>query len=520
MSNLADELLADLGDDFERQPQNEEEEKTDIFEANSKKRKFEQLSENGNDLSAELNNDLDSIEGVEDENEKQQPTFTEADRLIYPFLHSDRLNTVVKNIEKYQGTEKQAISGNIEDDPEYQLIVDSNSIAMEIDDEILRLHRLVKEWYHHRFPELSGLVLNAFDYCKTVLALLNDLENSKSKLSFLPSATVMVIATTSTTTTGRPLSESMIENVKLGCIAIEELSTTKTKIIDYVQSRISVVAPNLSILVGSTTAANLIGIAGGLTRLGKFPACNLPALGKKRLTTIGINNPAVSGDYGFLYMSGIVQKTPPDARKQAIRVLAAKVALAARIDSIHEFSDGSFGVQTRTEVEKKIEKLLEPPSQRPVVALPVPDDKPKRRRGGRRIRKMKEQYAVTELRKMQNRVAFGKQEAEVLNYDESEGLGMLGQEGEGKIRAASIDTRTKLKIPKARKAQLQSMAPKNPLQASGLQSSLSFTPVQGIELVNPLLQRQKQVEDANKWFRDGVFTQIKKESSDSQKKFS
>ncbi|EPY49462.1 U4/U6 X U5 tri-snRNP complex subunit Prp31 [Schizosaccharomyces cryophilus OY26] len=516
MSNLADELLADLGDDFENQPQNlveeEEEEKNDVPQQNKKKRGFEQLSETGNDLSLELNNDLGSTEDTEDRNDQQQPTTAEADHLIYPFLHSDRLNNVVREIEKYQGTEKQAITGNIEDDPEYQLIVDSNSIAMEIDDEILRLHRLVKEWYHGRFPELSGLVLNAFDYCKTVLALLNDLENSKSKLSFLPSATVMVIATTSTTTTGRPLPE--------GCSAIEQLSVAKVKIINYVQSRISVVAPNLSTIVGSTTAANLIGIAGGLTRLGKFPACNLPALGKKRLTTIGINNPAVSGDYGFLYMSDIVQKTPPDARKQAIRILAAKVALAARIDSIHEFSDGSFGIQTRTEVERKIEKLLEPPSQRPTVALPVPDDKPKRRRGGRRIRKMKEQYAVTELRKMQNRVTFGKEEAEVLNYDESEGLGMLGQEGEGKIRAASIDTRTKLKLPKARKAQLQSMAAKNPLQASGLQSSLSFTPVQGIELVNPLLQRQKQVEDANKWFRDGVFTQIKKESSDTQKKFS
>ncbi|CAA17928.1 U4/U6 X U5 tri-snRNP complex subunit Prp31 [Schizosaccharomyces pombe] len=517
--SLADELLADL-DDIE---ETTESTITDELGPDAKKRRLELQLEEGNGISAELENDLD-ITKISDSAQKLPSEvankFNDNNENIYQLLNSTRLRDIIEGTEKYKGTEKQAITGNIEDDLEYHLIVDSNSIAMEIDDEILRLHRLVKEWYHDRFPELSSLVLNAFDYCKTVSSLLNDLDNSKTKLSFLPSATVMVIATTATTTVGKPLPDEMIKNVKNCCEAIQQLGEEKQKIIEYVQSRISVVAPNLSAVVGSTTAANLIGIAGGLTRLGKFPACNLPALGKRRLTTIGINNPAVSGDYGFLYMSEIVQKTPPDVRKQAIRMTAAKVALAARIDSIHEYPDGSFGISARKEVERKIEKLLEPPSQKPTVALPVPDDRPKRRRGGRRIRKMKEQYAVTELRRLQNRVAFGKEEAEVFNFDETEGLGMLGQEGEGKIRAVSIDSRTKLRLPKARKAQLQSMAQKNPLAASGLQSSLSFTPIQGIELVNPLLQRQQKVEEANKWFRDGVFTQIKKDSNEPKNKFS
>lgn len=37
----------------------------------------------------------------------------------------------------------------------------------------------------------------------------------------------------------------------------------------------NVLAPNLSIIVGTTTAAKLLGVAGGLSGLAKMPACNV-----------------------------------------------------------------------------------------------------------------------------------------------------------------------------------------------------------------------------------------------------
>ncbi|EEB09329.1 U4/U6 X U5 tri-snRNP complex subunit Prp31 [Schizosaccharomyces japonicus yFS275] len=494
--SLADELLADLLSD---------EEETELTPS--------ETTQGTNEQQASTTSTTSSSKSLDEQTSTEtNKTATSIDQL----LHSERLQKILEEISIYSQEEKQAIVGNIEDDPEYQLIVDSNAIAMEIDDEIVRLHRIVKDRYQARFPELHGLVLNALDYCKTVMTLQNDLQNSKDKLKFLPSATIMVIATTATTTMGKPLPPDVLELVNKACSAIFELVEAKSQILTYVQSRISVVAPNLSAVVGTTTAANLIGIAGGLTRLGKFPACNIPALGKKRLSTVGITTAASKDNQGFLYMSDVIQKTPPDVRKQAVRLTAAKVSLAARVDSIHESPDGAYGKKFREEVDRKIEKLLEPPTQRPVIALPVPDDRPKKRRGGRRIRKIKEQYAVTELRRLQNRVAFGKEEAEVHVGDETEGLGMLGQEGEGKIRAVLADSRTKLRLPKAKKAKLSATKPS--LAVNGLQSSLAFTPVQGIELVNPLLQRQQKVEEANKWFQDGVFTQIKRDAKETTKK--
>lgn len=60
----------------------------------------------------------------------------------------------------------------------------------------------------------------------------------------------------------------------------------------------------------------------------------------------------------------------------------------------------------REEMEKKIEKWQEPPPAKIDKPLPVPDQEPKKRRGGRRLRKLKERYGMTDVRKLQNRVNF------------------------------------------------------------------------------------------------------------------
>jgi hypothetical protein len=45
-------------------------------------------------------------------------------------------------------------------------------------------------------------------------------------------------------------------------------------------------------------------------------------------------------------------------------------------------------------MRKKVEKWQEPPPAKQVKVLPAPDMEPKKRRGGRRYRKMKERYGA------------------------------------------------------------------------------------------------------------------------------
>ena len=74
-----------------------------------------------------------------------------------------------------------------------------------------------------------------------------------------------------------------------------------------------------------------------------------------------------------------------DLRRKAARMLAAKSALAARVDSFHESIDGKVGDDLRTEVEGKFDKWQEPPPVKTVKPLPAPIDQARKKRGGRRF---------------------------------------------------------------------------------------------------------------------------------------
>ncbi len=149
---------------------------------------------------------------------------------------------------------------------------------------------------------------------------------------------------------------------------------------------------------------------------------------------------------------------------------------------------------------------------------------------------------MTDLRKAQNRMAFGKEELEV-GYGTGEGtkgLGMIGQADDGRIRAQQIDQRTKARLSKKNPGwggatPMGGMASSlrgfgqgagnatvlrgHGLRASGVgsgagagtASTIAFTPVQGLELVDPKVReemnRKRKAED-DRWFKGGTFTQI------------
>lgn len=98
---------------------------------------------------------------------------------------------------------------------------------------------------------------------------------------------------------------------------------------------------------------------------------------------------------------------PPDVRNRAARTIANKCTLAARVDSLHEYSDGELGRSLSDQIQQKIEKILEPPPVKSTKALPKPLDKQSKKRGGRRARKYKESIGMTDWRKKANRMNFG-----------------------------------------------------------------------------------------------------------------
>ncbi|KAK9467729.1 hypothetical protein V1512DRAFT_235688 [Lipomyces arxii] len=329
-----------------------------------------------------------------------------------------QLKPLLKKIDLYS-RHPDSFNGNVEDNPEYRLLVEVNNLTADITNEIAALHKYIAEKYNPRFPELESLVLNPVDYAKTVKVIGNELLSIKDKQSelseFLQAAIIMVLTVSAVTSNSLVLSDHELELVYKGCDVLLYLESAKREITQYVATKLSVFAPNTAALVSSQTAAQLFGAAGGLTGLLRLPSCNIPSLGVKRnQTNIGLGHTGIR-QQGFLYFSPVVQSTPMDLRKQALRILAGKVSLATRVDLAHTSMDGSEGQKLKHEVDEKLRKLGIPPSNKGPKALPAPDDKLSKKRGGKRIRKYKQQFAMTDLRKAQNRMRFGDQDGDYIS---------------------------------------------------------------------------------------------------------
>ncbi|KAJ3102957.1 hypothetical protein HDU97_000196 [Phlyctochytrium planicorne] len=450
-------------------------------------------------------NGMQVDEEVTIENILQKQSASNDLKSVTKLLNSKTLKDLVQSITALKDVPRPAgrNTGPVEDDPEYKILVSATHYSADIDTEILIVQRFIKDKYAVKFPELEGLIPNAIDYAKTVKAIGNEMDLMKLDMqldlkSMLPPATVMIITVAATTTSGRPLTPEELQVVMEACDAGIELDSIKKLVLEYIESRMNFIAPNLSAILGSSIAAKLMGVAGGLTNLSKIPACNVQVLGKQSKAATGLLNAKGQEKHaGFIYYSDFVQGFPKDLRIKACRMISAKCCLAARMDRERSSADGSAGSAMRADVEKKLEKMAEPPPGKSVKALPVPDEGPKKRRGGRRMRKLKERLATSEAWKAQNRLKFGEAEEEVIAGDTVKGMGLLGKET-GKLRIHSDPSK---KMTVARKHQ-KKLFNASSGATSGLSSSLAFTPVQGIELENPdaVAARKAAQESGSRYF--------------------
>ncbi|RKP18473.1 Nop domain-containing protein [Rozella allomycis CSF55] len=403
--------------------------------------------------------------------------------------------------------ENEAIENGIEidvgfgqEDPQYKLLLQANKTAVDIDNEIYLIHKFIRDIYSQKFPELEGSVLNMVDYIKAVQLIKNETDVSKVNLQqALPASTVMTISVAASTTTGKPLNQHDLDSVLKACDMALELENIRWKILAFVESKMTFLAPNLSALLGTSTAAKLMGVAGGLLPLSRLPGNTIQILGSQKKHLSGFSSASVKQHVGFIYEMEFIKRLPKELKMKAQRVIAYKAALAARVDACKEAPDGSVGRNLKQEIDSKFEKFQEPPPLKKIKALPTPTEGRKSKRGGKRVRRQKETFAVTELRKLQNRVQFGVQEEEIIVGDTVKGLGLI-KGASGRVRTAATNDKLREKIKKTR--QLKPLA----ANESGLATSIAFTPVQGFELYNPeIAKAEKEQQNSSKYFGNITF---------------
>ncbi len=380
-----------------------------------------------------------------------------------------------------------------------------NQQLRALEEEEALLFGSLKEAYSARFPEMDSFGLSTVLYARTVLALGDAADLTSVDLRpILPPSTLLAMAMPASTTAGRPLPGGAAAFVAEAASVLLAMAERKARLLGALEARIGGVAPNVCAIVGTRIASLLVGAAGSMRALAAIPAGNLAAVGRSSASgrvrdgaafTVVADAAAAAHGAGFLSECDLIGRTEEKYRAQAHRLVASKVALAARIDSLAPAGapgGAQYGLQLRQEIITKLERLAEPAAKAAVKPIPPPPITTSKKRGGRRARRQKELYSQTEIRRLTNRMEFGRAEEQVILGSSVVGLGELGKAGLGseagtRIRQPRADARLSEHAKRAaqvayapRLGGLQ--APPAKAAATGTTTSLSMTPGQGIHL--------------------------------------
>jgi U4/U6 small nuclear ribonucleoprotein PRP31 len=458
--------------------------------------------------------DVNMLSDEHNENEKVM----KVSRIKSSVLQDQKFLNIIAKIDNSNELDNKAMYLDIYSS--INLISDCNKYVNDINTDINLLIKYIKDIYAQRFPELESIILNPYTYALTVKRLGNDIDVTKKNLTdILPNNNIMSINMISSTTSGKPMNKDDLNDLYSLCDQVIELNAYKDKILDFIERKISSIAPNLTALLGSNISAKLIIAAGGLVELSKIPACNVLVIGAQRINTEGFST-AGKLHRGYLAELEEVKNTPEEYQTQLLRKYAGKCVLAARVDAYRRVSSNkdefnlnangpeqNINVNTTAEsntaiaategekfkdfIGKKMEKIKEPKAPALKKPLPRPDDKPRTKRGGKRARGQKKRLEQTQMRALKNRMKFGEAESEF--RETGKGFGMLGVAGAIKVNVKE----TKINTKKQKEIAMQSQVEQ---QKSGLYSTVSFTPTEGIKLINPELLEKRLDHASEKYF--------------------
>lgn len=216
----------------------------------------------------------------------------------------------------------------------------------------------VREWYGWHFPEMAKIVTDNTMFAKTVKKVGFRTNFSTTDLSdILPEDVEQSVKEAAEVSMGTEVSKEDIENISDLCDQVTNISIYRTQLFDYLKNRMMAIAPNLTCIVGELVGARLIAHAGSLMSLAKHPASTVQILGAEKALFRALKTKHDTPKYGLIYHASLVGQTSAKLKGKVSRMLAAKAALAIRVDALGEDTQATLGMEQRADLEKKFANL-------------------------------------------------------------------------------------------------------------------------------------------------------------------
>lgn len=131
---------------------------------------------------------------------------------------------------------------------------------------------------------------------------------------------------------GAPMDTEDLEAVRGLASAARSIFLERNALEDYLKRAMGEVAPNTANLLGAVLGARLIARAGSLEKLAKMPASSIQVMGAGEALFKHLRTGTPSPKHGLIFKYPLISGAPKKARGKISRMLAGRVAIAARVD--------------------------------------------------------------------------------------------------------------------------------------------------------------------------------------------
>uniref|UniRef100_A0A1L8DHE6 Nucleolar protein 58 n=1 Tax=Nyssomyia neivai TaxID=330878 RepID=A0A1L8DHE6_9DIPT len=238
------------------------------------------------------------------------------------------------------------------------MIVQAQCLLEDLDKELNNYMMRAREWYGWHFPELGKIITDNIAFVKTI-KLVGMRENmGQTDLSdILPEDVEEKVKEAAEISMGTEISDEDIINIQQLCDEIISINEYRTHLFDYLRTRMIAMAPNLTILVGESVGARLIAHAGSLVNLAKHPASTVQILGAEKALFRALKAKKDTPKYGLIYHAQLVGQASVKNKGKISRSLAAKAALATRVDAFGEDVKFELGAEHKAKLESRLNFL-------------------------------------------------------------------------------------------------------------------------------------------------------------------
>lgn len=238
------------------------------------------------------------------------------------------------------------------------MIVQAISLLDDLDKELNNYIMRCKEWYGWHFPEMSKIVQDNLAYCKVIKKMGYKTNAATIDMSdILPEDIEQKLKEAAEVSMGTEISEEDLSNITNLCDQVLEISDYRDQLYEYLKNRMTAIAPNLTALVGELVGARLISHAGSLLNLAKHPSSTVQILGAEKALFRAMKTKHDTPKYGLIYHASLVGQSGAKNKGKMSRMLAAKAALAIRVDALSDDVNNEMGIEQRAGLEKRLKQL-------------------------------------------------------------------------------------------------------------------------------------------------------------------